>query len=217
MRKIIVLFAILSLAQTTIAQKYTKMTKFEGDVLTGAVVDYPFEVTLRQGPETGVELMIDDRLVPYLICEKMPDGNVKLGMSKMPSVKWKGSAHPDPSSDAYVAAGNVAAKRGPNYRKSRAIITLSTLNSLTVDGMGVVKAEGWITSEECTVQLNSLAKLTGLKVEARSLTIDCGSLYPLTVETKVPDIKLRGKVANIKLQQYPTDPGLIKVRQYSSK
>lgn len=140
------------------AQKTVKVQKLDGAIITGLVADDRFDVEIRQGDVCSVVLELDSRLEPYLECELSPEGNLRLGYSKVPSLRWTGSAEPDDSERRYVEGGNVDQRGGRMYRKGRAVVTVSTLRHLVVKSGSNIHIKNAIAADTCLVELRKFVE-----------------------------------------------------------
>lgn len=174
----IFLFALLTLfGSHALAQKKVKLQKLDGAVISGIVADDRFDIEIRPGDVCSVELELDSRLEPYLECELSQDGNLTLGYSKTPSLRWKGSAEPDASERRYVEDGNVDRKGGRMYRKGHAVVTVKTLKHLVVKSGSSIRSGGEITADTCHIELRKFVepKNCRLNLSVGSLILKCSS------------------------------------------
>lgn len=167
-------------AVVPLPRKQSKFTNWRARWITGVIVDDHFDIEIRQGDICGVELSVDDRLAPYLKCELSQDGCLRLGYTKMPSLRWKGSADPDESERKYVAAGNVDPRGGRMYRKGRATVTVNTLSNLMVKSGGHVCSRGSITVDSCVIGLRR-PKCFRLNLSARYLDLKAEDVKGLSL------------------------------------
>ena len=172
------------------AQKTATVRKCGGETITGIVADARFAIEIRQGDACGVELDVDDRLAPYLVCEVSDAGRLTLGYTKVPSLRWKGSAEPDESERKYVAEGNVDSRGGRMYRRGRAVVTVKTLRSLTVEPGAEVRSVGVIETDTLRLDLDGLRKPKNVRLD-----LDAGYLDLRGVGTK--GLRLAGSVSEM--------------------
>ena len=171
-RKYVLLALLAFVGSCSFAQKTAEVHKLEGAVITGVVVDDLFDIEIRQGDSCGVELSVDDRLAPYLKCELSQDGCLRLGYTKVPSLRWKGSADPDENERKYVAEGNVDPRGGRMYRKGHATVTVNALRCLVVKAGGSVCSRENLTADSCRIELRQQPGRFRLNLSARYLELN---------------------------------------------
>lgn len=200
------LLALLTIfGSHALAQKTIKVQRLDGAVITGLVADDLFDIEIHQGSVCGVELVLDSRLQPYLECQLSQDGNLILGYSKIPSLRWKGSADPDASERSYVEGGNVDRRGGKMYRKGRAVVTVKTLRHLVVKSGSNVHTENEIITDTCLVELRKF-------VESKNCRLNLATCCLKLKSSGAKGIRLSGTAEMLQVDLENSEISLPKLR-----
>lgn len=124
--------------------RISTFSRHEGQTINGLSVGHAFEVVLKQGSKTGVQLEIDSRMTQYLVCD-ISGGNLRLGFKDLPrelqqSNWWK--------------------------TNPKATITVSSLDRLEVNGAAQVHPEGSFKSKNTMIDLSGASKVGSLTLSS---------------------------------------------------
>lgn len=199
LRLALLLLGVL-LYQSVVAQRHIRVERLQNAPITGVVADSKLDVVICLGDTPGVVLEVDDRLESYLECNLSPEGILTCRYSKVPSLRWKGSAHPDSSELKYVAEGNVDPRGGRMYRHGRMIVTVETLKNLILKDDARLVVENPIHTDSCKIELRGNPRQFRMLLDAKRLELHgkyavglkhlTGSVDELYVALKYADISL---------------------------
>ena len=159
--------------RTASSQQRTSVELLQNAPITGIVVSSGLDTELRMGDTPGLRMEVDDRLEPYLVCELSPEGILACRYSKVPSLRWKGSARPDSSELKYVAEGNVDPRGGRMYRRGRMIVTVKTLKNLILKDGAFLIVKDRIHADSCKIELRGKPRRFRMHLDAGHLDL-CG-------------------------------------------
>lgn len=124
--------------------RISTFSRHEGQTISGLSVGHAFDVTIKQGSKTGVQLEIDSRMAEYLVCD-LSGGHLRLGFRDLPrelqqSNWWK--------------------------TNPKATITVSSLDRLEVNGAAQVHPEGSFKSKNTMIDLSGASKVGSLTLSS---------------------------------------------------
>lgn len=169
--KNVLYIVLLVIVNPIVAQRIIRVERLQNAPITGVVADSKLDVVIHLGDTPGVVLEVDDRLESYLECNLSPEGILSCRYSKVPSLRWKGSARPDSSELKYVAEGNVDPRGGRMYRRGRMIVTVETLKNLVLKDDASLVVEDPIHTDSCKIELRGKPRQFRMLLDARRLEL----------------------------------------------
>lgn len=120
-------------------------TRFQDEPIDAVDIGFVFNTVIKKSDRTGVQVSIDSRLQPYLVC-KFTNGKLTLGM--------KGDRPQYLSYGAYWVC------------KPTAVINVKELNEIKASGAAKVELQGIIETGGFKVRTSGAAKVNGLNIKA---------------------------------------------------
>lgn len=137
------------------AQDAVRLTRFEGQRITGIISNCGFDIQLTQGSNTGATVEINRELEEYLDIS-LEDGILHIGLKsdkKHNFGKWLN-----------------------NYRLRRATVTVSALDKVSVSSSAKITASGTFTGTNVSLRASSSSRINGLTIRSNGgASIDLSS------------------------------------------
>lgn len=130
-----------------------RLTRFEGDKITGITISGGFEVSLSQGAKTGAVVEINKELEEYLIFSN-DNGIIRIGLE----------------SEGYKIINKM--QRRPHLV---AKVTVSDLRQLRAAAGCRITMLSPIKTDDCDIKLSSSSSVSNLHLDANTLSMDISS------------------------------------------
>ncbi|MCC8061744.1 MAG: DUF2807 domain-containing protein [Rikenellaceae bacterium] len=128
-------------------------TKFQNQPIDRVEVGFAFNTVIKQSDKTGVQISIDSRLQPYLVC-KLENGKLILSMKN--------------DRPQYLNYGQYW------VGKPTAVVSVKQLDGIQAQGAAKVTVEGAFTADKFTVKTSGAGAVNDLNVKTEGpVTIGC--------------------------------------------
>lgn len=169
---VVITLAIIPLSAKTKVNKnlgpgeVLKLTEFTGQNITKLEIRHAFSVELVEGNTTGVEIEIDSRAQPFLVCE-LKNGKLRLGFENLPRELQNSST----------------LKTRP-----KAVVTISKLESIDLAGASSLDAaRSNFTTSNLPIHTSGASRLHNLRIQ------DNGTVLVSCVgASKIDNLKIDG-------------------------
>lgn len=167
---IFALLLLLGVVAGAQAELQVKISRFQGQRITGVDVGGAFKVTIRQGAETGATLDIPARFEKELVFSLNSEGKLKIGFT-----------------------GNINGKNGDIFA---ADIVCSSLEDLDITGACELTGEGDFNGRKLSVDLSGASKVRlngSIDIEGKlDIDLSGASRFSADIRASVVDIDLSG-------------------------
>lgn len=155
-KKILFAAAVLLLVSTTATaqREIVRLTRYEGQAITGIAASHMFKVEIVGSPQTKAVVEIDADLEQYLRFELRASGAVSVGL-----------AMPDDVRQHF--------NRGDNWRRHTLKMTVYTPGIKNIDLQDVthLSGRGTFEGERVEIEVNDMAKIDELSLRAEEVSV----------------------------------------------
>lgn len=139
------------------ATKIVKISRFENQRILGLKCEGLVDVTLRQGSQTGMQIEIDERLMPYLTCDMEKGQIVKIGLKNLPE--------------------ELTSNHKNILNRAKVTIVVSRLDCLIVNGMSKLRSEGELSADKRSLlRVDGMSTVENLNLKAASIDLYCSGM-----------------------------------------